>query len=126
MRRNLGKRGEAARVALDCDHMARAFGEKRPRQTAGAGTDFDDCGICKRAGGACNSRSEIEIEEKILAERLFGGEPMRGDDLAQRRQSILHLCVPAGGSASRAARRSAAMRLAGSALPSAAMSKAVP
>ncbi len=77
----------------------------------------------ERTGGAGDAAGEVEVEEEILAERLLRRESMRGDDVAQRRQ-------PVGGRAltpaSRAARLSAAIRLAGSAMPRPAMSNAVP
>ena len=100
--------------------MRRTFGEKRPCQATGAGADLDDGRLFERAGGACDARGQIEIEEKILAERFLCGEPMRGDHLAQRRQGVLHAVAPtrAPALASLPARRKAAIRLDGSALPS--------
>ena len=86
----------------------------------------------ERAGGARDAAGQIEIEQEILAERFLGGEAVAADDLAQRRQVVdARSCASRdrrrlGRAASRAASRSAAIRLAGSALPVPAMSKAVP
>ena len=122
MRGDLGERAKAALVALDRDDLFRAMGEQRAREAAGSGADFDDDDPVERAGGARDAPGEVQVEEKILAERLLGLEPVRGDDLAQRRQSV-------GGEAHgvrRAASRSASIRLAGLASPLPAMSNAVP
>ena len=105
-------------------------------QPAGAGTHFIDCRIFERAGRSCNAPRQVEIEQKILAERFAGDETVPANDLAQWRQAIprgirraAHEAARAaapGAAASRAASRNAAMRLVGSARPVPAMSKAVP
>ena len=98
------------------------MGEQRARQAAGAGADLDNGDAVQRPGGARDAAGQVEVEEEVLAERLFRREAVRRDDLAQRRQAV-------GGEAhgaSRAARFSAAIRLAGLATPLPAMSKAVP
>ena len=122
MRGDLGQRRQAALVAFDRDHRRRAVGEQRSRQPAGAGADLDDGGALQRSGGARDTAGQVEVEEEILAKRLLRREAVRRDHLAQRRQ-------PVGGEAhgaSRAARLSAAIRLAGLATPRPAMSKATP
>ena len=98
------------------------MGEERARQAARPGADFDDDDAFQRAGGARDAAGQVEVEEEILAERLFRVEAVRGDDLAQRRQAVRG---EAHG-ARRAASRSAAIRLVGLASPLPAMSKAVP
>ena len=42
MRGDFRKRGDRALVALDGNDAARALRQQRPRQSAGAGADFDD------------------------------------------------------------------------------------
>ena len=118
MRGDFLQRRKASRVALDRDDM-RALRQQSPRQPAGAGADLDDGRIIERSGGAGDARGEIEVEEKILAERFFRVEPVTRDDLAQRRQSVDHAVI-------RPASRIASIRLVGSATPLPAMSKAVP
>ena len=76
----------------------------------------------ERAGGARDAAGQIEVEEKILAERLLGLRAVRGDDFAQRRQAVRG---EAHG-ARRAASRNASIRLVGLASPLPAMSNAVP
>src|SRR6202051_4901948 len=85
---DLGERRKAAPVALDRDDFARAFGEQRPREPAGARADLDNGRIGQRRGGARDAAGEIEIEKKILTEGFFCQEPMRGGDLAQRRKAV--------------------------------------
>ena len=97
--------------------------QQRARQAAGAGADLDDDGARQRPGGAGDAACQVEIEQKILAKRLFGFEAVGRDDLAQRRQAVMGETHAA---ASRAARRAASIRLVGLARPLPAMSKAVP
>ena len=87
---------------------------------------------CERAGRARDARREIEVEQEVLAERLARRQLVAPDHLAQRRQVVdrAHRGATAApvvcGAANRAARRSAAIRLVGSARPVPAMSNAVP
>src|SRR5262249_1487653 len=129
---NLRQGGDAASIALDGDDMARPARDQRAREPAGAGTDFDDGDARERAGGAGNAGGEVEVEKKILPERLAGDEAVAADHVAQGRQ-VIERCrhraataLRAAGAVSRDARRSAATRLEGSACPVPAMSKAVP
>ena len=85
---DLGKRREAARVALDRDDFLRALGEQRSREPAGARADLNDRRIGQGRRGARDAAGQIEIEKKILAQGFLGKEPMRGGDLAQRWQTI--------------------------------------
>ena len=87
------------------------------------------------SGGARNAAGEIEVEQEILAEGLFGGETVPPDHVAQRRQigSLDHVSaaadirrLPWSAAASRAASFSAATRLAGLALPTAAVANELP
>ena len=82
-----GKRREAANVALDRDDFC-APSASNARVSRRAGTNFDNRRIGQRRGGARNAARKIEIEKKILAERFFGQKSMRGDDPAQRRQTV--------------------------------------
>src|SRR5262249_33873660 len=130
-RRELTERRERALVALDRDDM-RLLLKKRAGEPAGAGADLDHGHAGERTRGARDAAGEVEIEQKILAERFLGGKAVPSDHLAQRRQIIgrahagsAKVCVSAR-SASLAASFSAAIRLVGSARPLPAMSKAVP
>src|SRR6202030_4373190 len=106
--------------------------QQRAGEAAGSGPDLVHGGFRKRFGGACNAIGEIEVEQKILAERFFRRETVAANDLAQRRQAVFgagHDAASEAGLsalASRAASRSAATRLVGSARPVPAISKAVP
>src|SRR5262249_14228305 len=130
--RDLGERGDGARIALDRDHPARALRQQRARQAAGAGTDLDDGDAAEIAGGAGDACGEIEVENEVLSERFACRQAVTADDVAQRRQIVdsRHQLTGIGfvsaRAASRSARRMAAIRLVGSALPVPAMSNAVP
>ena len=137
MRRDFAERRERPLVALHRDDTARAFGEQRPREPAGAGPDLDHGDAFERARGAGDAAGEIEVEQKVLAERFLRGKLVPPDHVAQRRQAVgrgcAHAsaaagfrCLRASAAASRAASFSAAIRLDGSARPVPAMSKAVP
>ena len=56
----------------------RAFGEQRARQSARTRADFDDVTPSSGPAGAGDARGQVEIEEKILAERLFGAQGRGG------------------------------------------------
>ena len=70
VRCDLRERGDGAVVALDRDHSSRALGEQRARQPAGAGTDLDHVDAVERAGRARDAGGEVEVEQKVLAERF--------------------------------------------------------
>ena len=109
--RDIGQGGNAAFVALDGNDVLGAFRQKSARQAAGAGTDFIDDGLFA-IGGACDAAGEIEVEQKILAERFLGDETVGGNHLAQRRQGIRHgRAAPARASAISAAILIAAIML---------------
>src|SRR6185312_10838578 len=123
--RNIVERGQRALVAFNRDDAPGAERQQRARQSAGTGADFDDGGIIERPGRPRDASREVEVEQKILAERFAGRQGMFADDVAQRRQIVDrgHEGLVA---AIRAASRSAAARLDGLALPVPARSKAVP
>ncbi len=85
---DLGQGGQAARILLDGAHLARARGEQAAGQTAGAGTDLDHVRRGQVACGPCDARGQVEVEDEVLAKRLFRGQVMRGDDLAQGGQAV--------------------------------------
>ena len=119
-------------VALDCDDASGAERQQRAGQSPRPGADFEHGHAGKRPGRARDARRQVEIKEEVLPERFLGDEPVAANDFAQRRQSVWrgrHRAPSGAGAfaaASRAASRSAAMRLVGSARPVPAMSKAVP
>jgi hypothetical protein len=122
---DLFERPERALVALHRDDAPRAQCQQRARQAAGAGTDFDHRGVLQRPCRARNPRSEVEVEQEILAERFAGRQGMLANDLAKRRQ-VVDRAHAGCAAAMRAASRNAAIRLDGLARPVPAMSKAVP
>jgi hypothetical protein len=79
------KGGQGPRVALDRSHVSGALQEKRPRQAAGSGSDLHHMRAGQRPAGARDAARQIEVEQKVLAERLSRPQPMGGDDLAERR-----------------------------------------
>ena len=87
-RGDLFERGDGAVVALDRDHPTRAGGEKRAREPARPGTDLDHVHALERTGRARDAGGEVEIEKKILPERLLGSQTVPADHLAQRRKVI--------------------------------------
>ena len=122
MRGDLGERGETAFVAFDRDHLFGALRKERARKPSRARPDLDDRYARERTGGAGDPPGQVEIEKEVLTERFSGIQSVRGDDLAQRRQSVRRQRH----GASRAASLSAAIRLDGLARPRPAMSNAVP
>ena len=82
------ERRQRALVALDRDDALGAQRQQRARQSAGAGADLDDGGVFERTGGARDARGEVEVEQKILAERFARRQGMFADDVAQRRQIV--------------------------------------
>ena len=66
----------------------RAFDKQRSGQAARAGADFDDGRSFERSCGAGDAAGQIEIEQEVLAEALFGCKAGRADDIAKRRQSV--------------------------------------
>ena len=104
--------------------MGRAERKQRAREPAGTGADFHDGRSFQRAGGARDPRGEVEVEQKILAERFARRQGVFADDVAQRRQIVDRAQDIAA--AMRAASCNAAIRLDGLARPVPAMSKAVP
>ena len=135
-RGNLLQGGDRPLVALHGNHMRGAFPQQRARQAARPGADFENGHAGERSGRPSDAGSEVEVEEEILSERLFGDKTMPADHFAQRRQAVGRIAhdaatgtaraVLGAAPASRAASRSAAIRLVGSARPVPAMSKAVP
>ena len=123
--RNGLQRRQRALVALHRDHALCAEGQQRARQSARAGPDLDHGGIFQRSGRTRDPRGEVEVEQEVLTERFARRQSVFADDVAQRRQVVdrAHLGFAA---AMRAASLSAAIRLAGLALPEPAISKAVP
>src|SRR6266567_6727392 len=133
MRDDFLERGDAARIAFDRDHVLGAERQQGSGQSARPRPDLDHGDVFERGGGAGDAGREIEIEQKVLPERLARAEAVAADEIPQRRQRIdpsrhRGAAAAAAGApdASRAARRNAAMRLDGSARPVPAMSKAVP
>jgi hypothetical protein len=124
-RGNILQSGNRALVMLDRDHARGAEREQRAGQPARAGADLDDGGILERGGGARNPCRQIEIEQKILAERFAGRQRVGANDLAQWRE-VVDRAHAGCDDAMRLASRKAAIRLAGFALPVPAMSNAVP
>ena len=111
------QRGEAARVALDGNHAARAGCQQRAGQAAGTGADLQHVASAQISGAAGDLGGEIEVEEEVLAQLLLWCEVEAADDLGQRRKAVDSGHAPARASAiSRAARR-ASMKLRGSAVP---------
>ena len=129
---NLAERRDRAVVALDRDHPARARCEQRTGEPARPRTDLHDVDARERTRRAGDASSEVEVEKKILAERLLGSETVSAYHLAERRKIIdgAHARSATGREWDRdeslAASSRAAIRLVGSARPVPAMSKAVP
>src|SRR6202023_23321 len=82
------QRRQAARVAFDGDHLRGALGEERAGQAAGSGADLDDADSVERPGRAGDAPGQVEVKQKILAERSFRGEIIGSDDVAQRWQVV--------------------------------------
>ncbi len=134
-RGNLLQGGNGPFVALDRDHTGGAERQQSAGESARSGTDFQHGNAGEFSRRARDARGEVQVEQEILSERFPRHETVLADHLAQRRQAVGGAAHDAGrgsalaaivDSASRAASRSAAIRLVGSALPVPAMSKAVP
>ena len=68
---DLLERADGAVVALDRDHPPCPLREQRASEPAGARTDLDHVDAFERTGRTRDPRGQIEIEQKILAERLL-------------------------------------------------------
>src|ERR1700751_2834539 len=110
---------------LDRDDAFGAECEQRACQSARTRADLDDGGVVEWRCRARDARGEIEVEEKVLAERFAGRQSVLANDLAKRRE-VVDRAHQLFASAMRLARLKAAIRLAGLALPLPAMSNAVP
>ncbi len=132
MGRDFLKRRNRALVTLNRNDMLRTKRQQGAGETSGSGTDFEYRHTGKRSGSACDTFGKIKIEEEVLAERFSRDEAVPANHIAQRRQTVSgagHDAVRGArlpALARRAARRSAATRLAESARPVPAISKAVP
>ncbi len=122
--RQLGERGDAAGVALDRGHL-RARREERAGEAAGAGADLQHLGAGEVARHRGDAGEELAVEEKVLPQRLAGGEAVTRDDLTQRRERS-HPSLSARRSAASPAITIAAIVAPGFARLRPAMSKAVP
>src|ERR1700730_818233 len=64
---DFGKRGNAARVALNCNKFSCAFRKKRPSEPSRARADLYDGRLRQRASRTRDAAGEIKVKEKILA-----------------------------------------------------------
>ena len=85
-RRRVRQGGDAARVALDRDHAARAGGEERAGQPAGTGPDLEHGAAAQIAGGTGDPGEQLRVEQEMLAQPLVRPQLKALDDRAQRRQ----------------------------------------
>src|SRR5262249_43104259 len=109
---------------------------QRPRQSARAGADLDHGMAGKGTGGAGNAARQIEIENEVLAKALARHQLQAAHDLAEGRQPVgrgrgrlARHGAPTAAASRRPtslARRRAAMKLLGRALPLPASANAVP
>ena len=97
--------------------------QQRAGEPAGTGADLDHGDTVERSARAGDARREIEVEQKVLAQRFFRLQLVLADHVAKRRQSVdlAHAIA-----ARRAASFNAASRLDGFAVPLPARSNAVP
>ena len=72
MRRDLGQRRQAAPVPLDRDDAARAIGQQRPRQPAGAGADLQHHVFGPGQQQHGDAAADILALQKMLPKALFG------------------------------------------------------
>ena len=85
---DLPQRRQAAAVALDRDHLSCAGGQNGARKAAWPWADLDDRAGGEIAGRASDTRSQIQIEEEMLAQGTLGAETVLRHDLAKRRQTV--------------------------------------
>ena len=134
MRGDLLERSDRAIVALDRDDAGGAERQQRAGEPARPGPTSKTVTPASGPAARAMRAVEIEIEQKILSERFSRNEAVAANDLAQRRQAVVwrarsrrrQRSAGLPRPARRDASRSAATRLAGSARPVPAMSKAVP
>jgi len=77
-----GQRGQAAAIALDRHYLGTAIEQCAGKATR-ARPDFIDRGAIERPGNGGDSRQQLPVEDKILAERLGRLQTMPRDHLAQ-------------------------------------------
>src|SRR5262249_23618743 len=87
-RSDLVERRDRAVVAFDRDHPAPARAEKRTGEAGAPGPGAGGVHPPRRTRRARDASGEVEIEKKILAERLLGSETVSADHLAERRKII--------------------------------------
>jgi hypothetical protein len=68
--------------------MACPLGQQRAREAAGARPDFDRGADPEIACGTRDAAREIEIEEKMLAQRFARRKTVLSNDLGERRQAV--------------------------------------
>ena len=81
----LGQRGHAAAVHLDCGH-AGAGAQQGARQPAGTRTHLEHLLPGKIAGHRGDPVEQLLVEQEVLPQRLGSAEAVAGDDFAQGRQ----------------------------------------
>ena len=81
-RSKLAERRETTPISFYRKNAARPTCQQRPRQTARAGTDFDDRGLVEPSRRSYDPTRQVEIEKKILTQALVRGDAVSRDDLA--------------------------------------------
>src|SRR5690606_21258749 len=88
MSRDFIERGEAALVLLYGNDAPCAICEEGAGQASGAGAHLHDGRVLQVAGRAGDLAGQVEIEKKVLPERLLRPQFMAIDHVAQRRKAI--------------------------------------
>jgi hypothetical protein len=69
-------------VTLDGNHALGAKRQQRPGESAGTRADLQHRHARKRARRPADAGCEIEVEQKVLAERFLGDETVAANDVA--------------------------------------------
>jgi hypothetical protein len=72
---DVAQSGQAALVAFYGDHALRAMGQKRPGQSARAGTDLDGRAGAKLPRRPRDAAGQVEIEKEMLPQGRRASRP---------------------------------------------------
>ena len=78
---NVGKRRQTTLVPFNAYHPFGSSRQQGAGKAARARANFDHRHACEVTGRTGDLRREVQIKEKILAERFFGRQTMPLDDI---------------------------------------------
>ena len=80
------ERAEAAAVLFDGIDLGRTLVQKGAGQSTGAGAHLDGRAVRQFPRRPRDAPRQVEVEEKVLAQRLCGAQAVARDNVTQRRE----------------------------------------